>query len=152
MKFLLKIVENNWFLSRYEINQNLIAILDFLPKEYLNLHVSVFPNETLKPKHNFLLHYKTILVNSGPLSRISCLRFEGKHREFKKNSNNVQSRQNIPLTLSKKFQLKFACRVLSGVVLDDRIANSKPILQPIDFKFFYFYEQVHADFFNNECY
>lgn len=57
-------------------------------------------NSSLKPKHHFLLHYANIVTKIGPLMYLSCMRFEAKHKEFKKNATNVQSRRNLPLTLA----------------------------------------------------
>lgn len=66
------------------------------------------------------------------------MRFEGKHKEFKQNASNVQCRKNLPLTLAKKSQLKFAFRVLGAVGLQDHFKFGKPIFHHIDYnKYFW---------------
>jgi len=42
-----------------------------------------FFNDTLKPKHHFLIHYPSIIEQSGPPRNYWCFRFEGKHKELK---------------------------------------------------------------------
>lgn len=59
----------------------------------------------LRPKFHFLVHYPRALAKFGPLSRISSMRFEGKHRLFKSAANVTAGRVNITLTLAKKHQL-----------------------------------------------
>jgi len=71
-----------------------------------------FFNDTLKPKHHFLIHYPSIIQQSGPPRHYWCFRFEGKHKELKMYARTTSSRKNITLTLTKKFQFKFAHTIL----------------------------------------
>lgn len=65
-------------------------------------------NDTLKPKFHNLVHYPTIARQSGPLRNLWCFKYEANHRQFKIYSHCITSRKNICLTLSKKYELKFA--------------------------------------------
>lgn len=76
----------------------------------------------------------------GPVSKTYCLRFEGKHKELKKMSSNVESRKNIPLTLAKRVQIQFACRGLSKLGLEDHIQYGKQITSDSNI--------IHYDFIN----
>lgn len=78
-----------------------------------------FFHDTLKPKHHFLLHYPTVIRQSGPPRYYWSFTFESKHKEFKRYANVTNSRVNIPITLSNKYQLKFAHQLLNSVILDD---------------------------------
>jgi len=92
----------------------MLQYLKYLISEHHDMYLSLF-NSSLKPKHHFLLHYPNIILKAGPLIYLSCMRFEAKHKELKKNANNVQSRKNLPLTLAKKSQLNFLYRRMSKV-------------------------------------
>ncbi|KAI4455877.1 hypothetical protein MML48_8g00001099 [Holotrichia oblita] len=52
--------------------------------------------ETLIPQHNRLL--------IGPLSVLSCIRFEAKHRELKTVANSTRCRINIPITIANRLR------------------------------------------------
>lgn len=48
-----------------------------------------------------------------PLTHISSMRFESKHRELKVTSSSITNRKNICYTLSLKHQLKLAYNFIS---------------------------------------
>lgn len=72
--------------------------------EYLELLNSLFPN-CMKPKHHFLIHYPRIMESVGPLWKISCIRYEGKHRESKIISRVSTNRINVNKTIAVRHQL-----------------------------------------------
>lgn len=80
---------NIWILLREIIDIICAPLLQFSEKvrlkvlieEYLTLIVNYF--KFLKPKHHFLLHYPTVIENSGPLVHMWSMHFEQKHRESK---------------------------------------------------------------------
>lgn len=84
------------------IHESTPKLLKSLIEEHHNSYLEVFDNITLKPKHHIITHYPEIMTTVGPLINISSMRFEAKHRDFKKNANVVNSRVNITLTLAKK--------------------------------------------------
>jgi len=74
----------------------MLKYLKYLISEHHDMYLSLF--NSLKPKHHFLLHYPNIILKTGPLIYLSCMRFEAKHKERNiKNANNVQSRKNLHL-------------------------------------------------------
>lgn len=95
------------------------ALLKHLIQEHHETYIHLF-QEPLKPKHHFLTHYPDIMLNIGPLVHMSSMRFEAKHRDFKKNSSVVSSRVNITFTLALKNQLRLCHRFFSkkGIVRD----------------------------------
>lgn len=64
----------------------------------------------LKPKFHFLLHYNKIFQMCGPLSHLSCIRFESKHRELKQTAVTNMSRVNLSYSVGIKHQLKWCNR------------------------------------------
>ncbi|KAI8116607.1 hypothetical protein CVS40_11351 [Lucilia cuprina] len=84
-----------------------ISLLRELISEHNEKYVALF-SDNLKPKHHLLIHYPTIIENSGPPKYFWCFRFEGKHKEVKTYANVTTSRKNILLTLAKKYQFKFS--------------------------------------------
>jgi hypothetical protein len=87
-------------------------------------------NDTLKPKNYFLVHYPTIIKNSGPPRHYWCFRYEGKHKELKMYARSTTSRKNITMTLAKKMLLKFAYSLMwsfeqTTIVKDNHLTQSK---------------------------
>lgn len=95
------------------INRSEIEFLNFLIKEHHELYLELF-DEPLKPKYHFLLHYPGCILNVGPLSYFSSIRYEAFHKIGKNNAYVVTSRRNIIFTLSLRHQLKLAFRIISS--------------------------------------
>lgn len=55
--------------------------------------------------YNFLIHYPTIILNSGPPRHYWCFRYEEKHKEIKMYAHATSSRKNISLTLAKNINI-----------------------------------------------
>lgn len=98
---------NDLYWLSYTFNTNSIKYLKQLISTH-NKQNTAFFNDTLKPKHHFLIHYPTITKNCGPPLHYWCFRFEGKHKDMKMYARSTNSRKIITLTLAKKFQIKFA--------------------------------------------
>lgn len=97
----------------FEIDKPSIQLLKTLIAENLSLFKQVFPNERIKPKmHNFI-HYPTVLEQSGPIVKLSSIRFETKHKSKKTEANASRSRKNITQTLCIKEQLVLCYRLMS---------------------------------------
>lgn len=91
----------------YSFTEDKVLHLQRLIKINNDSYVKLF-NDTLKPKHHLLVHYPTVIRQSGPPRQFWCFRFEGKHKEMKTYARVTSSRKNITLTLAKKFQLKYS--------------------------------------------
>lgn len=147
----LSLLEITEILSASEISASNIEQFQNIITTYLNNLLKLFPTFTLKPKHHFLLHYPNILRKTGPVSKISSMRFEAKHRDLKKVANSVQSRRNIPLTLAKRCQMQFAVRCLSNCGLEDRLSSGRPnILNTSDFENYEFLNDFDVDYFKEK--
>lgn len=88
-----------------KIKQKQIAYLQTLIEEYLDLRSSLFPSVSLRPKHHYLSHYPTLIVQFGPLIRLWTLRFESKHSYFKRCARSCNNFKNICSSLAMRHQL-----------------------------------------------
>ena len=68
----------------------------------------------MKRNHHFLIHYSRVMKAVGPLALISCIRFEGKHREGKVTSHVSICRKNSCRTIVIKAQLMQNHRFMSA--------------------------------------
>lgn len=119
-KFLLCLIDILDIVLMPTISEIDITILKSLIRLHNEQYQEIF-NEHLKPKYHFLIHYPTIIRNSGPLKHLWSMRFEAKHKIFKNFANNTSSRKNLPLTLSIKYSMQFSHFVLENNLLKNKI-------------------------------
>ncbi|KAB0790664.1 hypothetical protein PPYR_14890 [Photinus pyralis] len=108
--FLVNFVEIVDILLCFEIDDTTINLLEHKIKKHNSDFVILF-NDTLKPKFHNLVHYPTIIRQSGPLRNFWCFKYESFHRQFKIYSNCITSRRNICLSLCKKYEYRFAYNI-----------------------------------------
>ena len=65
---------------------------------------SVFPDFRLQPKHHYVEHYPELTKCFGPLDHLWTMRFEGKHRFFKRVIHNTHNFKNVLKTLATRHQ------------------------------------------------
>ncbi|XP_047140189.1 uncharacterized protein LOC124805826 isoform X1 [Hydra vulgaris] len=82
----------------------MITLLRDLIEEHLQSFKELFPDLKLRPKQHFLVHYPTIIFQSGPLIGMSCLRYELKNSFFKRSAHIVCNFTNICYTLAYRHQ------------------------------------------------
>ena len=87
------------------ITTDQVAYLKILIEEYIYFRRQLFPNEPLKPKHHYLLHYPELIAHFGPLIRLWTLRFESKHTFFKRCARKLHNFKNICKTVTERNQL-----------------------------------------------
>lgn len=83
-------------------------LLSSLISTHHNLYLQCFPDDNLKPKHHFMVHYPRIMQAIGPLSSVSCMRYESFHKKFKNISKVVSCRINLLTTFAKKIEFQFS--------------------------------------------
>lgn len=88
------------------------VISDHLTK-FTELYTATW-NVKLRPKHHFLVHLPDIIMQSGPLIGMSCMKYELKNAFFKRCAKTVCNFKNLSLTLAKRHQQR---------VLDSWLAN-----------------------------
>ena len=69
-------------------------------EEFLKSYAILFPENNIKPKFHYLLHYASEIRVSGPPCTKWCLRFEGKHNFFKEISARSKNRINLTKTMA----------------------------------------------------
>ena len=88
------------------LSKGIANFLKQLIAEHRRLFKHLYPNKRLIPKHHFMVHYPTCILEIGPLLHTWCMRYEAKHIYifFKR----VNSSKNITKTLAKKHQSQMA--------------------------------------------
>ncbi len=82
--------------------------LSDLINQHHSLYRQCFPHDTLKPKHHFMIHYPRIMHYIGPLSSVSCMRYESYHKKFKNVSKVISCRINLLTTFAKKIEFQLS--------------------------------------------
>lgn len=109
-------------------------LLKYLISVYNTDYQELF-QENLKAKEHIMTHWPMIMSMSGPLSLISSMRMEAKHRLFKVRANATSSRVDIIYTTALKEQLQFSFRVASqrGLVSKFEMGPATPIQEDFDY-------------------
>lgn len=92
----------------FQFTEDSFQFLDCKISEHRALLKEVFPNFKLRPKHHYLENYPQLIRMYGPLRNVWTIRFEGKHKFFKKVIRDAQNFKNVPLTLANKHQRMIA--------------------------------------------
>lgn len=71
----------------------------------MRLRITCFPSDTLRPKHDFVMHYPDLFYHFGRLKHIWTLRFESKHSYFKIIAESSKNFKTIHLTSAQKHEL-----------------------------------------------
>ncbi|KAF7641019.1 hypothetical protein LDENG_00299320, partial [Lucifuga dentata] len=76
----------------------------------------VFPDYKLRPKHHYLEHYPELIRRFGPLVHLWTMRFEGKHRFFKRVVHDTQNFKNVLKTVATRYQHMVAYHLSAPLV------------------------------------
>lgn len=106
-------------LMSIKITSGQIMELNSYITEFLNSYQDIFKID-LKPKHHHLLHYGTAIKAIGPLKQFWSMIYEARHKFFKNVMNAAGNFKNVPKTVSYRYQLLLAYRLLSN---DDIISQ-----------------------------
>lgn len=104
------------------VSYELSDLLAVLVEEHHELFSNLFGK--LKPKYHNLLHYPRIMKMVGPVRNFWTMRFEGKHRFFKKAANVSSNRKNLCLSLATKHQLR----------VNHVFSNALSMIDTVDYK------------------
>lgn len=99
-------------LTKINLTPDDIEKLKKLIKSHHSLYLQLCDH--LRPKFHLLIHYIRILIKVGPLLPLSCMRFEGKHKQFTDHAKVITSRRNICYSLALKNQLMFSERLAAN--------------------------------------
>ena len=101
-----------------------ISLLQRLTKQFLVDFKDVF-NKQISPKMHYLVHCPRLIFLCGPLVRLWNMRFEGKHKDFKKIAKNA-SFKNITLSLGKSDQTSVMANPTGHVLFSDMHLQKGP--------------------------
>ena len=77
-------------------------------RDHRQMLLEVFPQFRLRPKHHYIEHYPELIRCFGPLVHLWTMRFEGKHRFFKRVVHDTQNFKNVLKTLAVRHQYMMA--------------------------------------------
>ncbi len=103
--------------------KGMVASSSGLIQSYAHKFKELFGWEFLIPKHNFLLHYSALIEKFGPLRNMWCMKYEAKHRYFKKLIVNTRNFINVTHTSTERHQMKLSHALASTKLVSRR---SKP--------------------------
>jgi hypothetical protein len=84
----------------------MVVYMKHVISDHLAMFVKLYSTEDirLRPKHHFLVHPPSIVLKSGPLTGMSCMRYELKNSFFKRCAHIVCNFRNICYTLAYRHQ------------------------------------------------
>ena len=88
-----------------KISSDQVAELNMIIHEYLLERTVLFPDDPIKPKHHYLLHYPKLILQLGPMIRLWTLIFESKHTFFKECSRKLKNFKHLTSTIANRHQL-----------------------------------------------
>ncbi|KAK0148422.1 hypothetical protein N1851_011247 [Merluccius polli] len=93
--------------------------------DHRQLLQEVLPSLRLRPKHHFIEHYPHLIKCFGPLVHLWTMRFEGKHKIFKKIVHDTNNYKNVLKTLSERHQSMMAFYLSSPRFFKPSVQTSK---------------------------
>ena len=107
------------------IHKAILPYLETLIFNYLSERQSLFPGVKLRPKHHFTSHYPQLILEFGPLIKVWTMRYESKHRFFKRVVRYSLNFINIIKSLSIKHELlQSYIRLGADIRLQSQVYNS----------------------------
>lgn len=90
--------------TAHQVDSALCNFLADLIETFLINYTTEFPDNSMKPKFHYIIHYPKLLMKFGPLVHCWTLRFEGKHLYFKELSHHTKNRRNLCKTLAMRHE------------------------------------------------
>lgn len=91
-----------------------VAYLSFKIAEHQVRFQEVFPETNVLPKHHFIQHYPELIFEFGPLVHLWTIRFEAKHRFFKRVVRHTGCFRNVLLSLAQRHQFSMSHHLYAG--------------------------------------
>ncbi|XP_028403161.1 uncharacterized protein LOC114525900 [Dendronephthya gigantea] len=126
LELLLLLLECMDFIFSPQVTTEETFFLKHLIKDHHEHFLDLFPGRTLKPKHHFMTHYPEQMRLLGPLLHYWTMRFEAKHRFFKRLGHIVCNYRNILKTLCSRQQMYLCYNIISGKDLVERDVEIGP--------------------------
>jgi hypothetical protein len=121
LELILLLIECIDFIFSREVTIEESFFIEHLIKDPNNHFLELYPDCHLKPKLHFMIHYPSQICQLGPLVNFWTMRFEGKHRFFKRLGHVVCNYKNIAIlkTLACRQQMFLCYKLMCGKELAD---------------------------------
>jgi hypothetical protein len=133
--FLLHLSEMVDLIFAPKFTTSVVALLREVTAEHLQLFKDLYGCSenavTLKPKHPLLVHLPIIILQSGPLTGMSCLRYELKNSFFKCSAHTIGNFTNVCNTLAYRHQQDALLSKLSGEHIRNFFSVSSHVFVPV---------------------
>ena len=126
LELILLLLECMDFIFCPEITREETIFLKQMIKDHHEHFLALYQDRRLKPKHHFMIHYPRQMRLLGPVVNFWAMRFEAKHRFFKRLGHIVCNYQNILQTLAKRQQMFLCYNLMSRKDLADRDVEIGP--------------------------
>ena len=126
LELLLLLLECMDFIFSPEVTVGETVFLKQIIKDHHDYFLTMYPDRHLKPKHHFMTHYPQQIRQLGPLTNYWTMRFEAKHRFFKRLGHIVCNYRNILKTLDERQQMYFCYHLMCGKGLVDMAVEIGP--------------------------
>lgn len=113
-EFLLLLLRCMEIIFAPSVHVSLVVYLRHLIVQHHTIFQNLFPDIRMINKHHHIVHYPTCILKFGPLSNVSCFKYEMKHIYSKRVGHVVCNFKNICQTVTKKHQL-YHCTMWSSV-------------------------------------
>lgn len=100
----LKLIEIFFLLNGSSYTEDKIISIEQKIFTYLSEFKSLYPNEPIRAKFHFMVHYGEAIRNFGPPLHYSTMRFESKHSQFKAQDRAIHNHVNLTKSLATKHQ------------------------------------------------
>jgi len=104
-KFLLHLSHLVDLLLAPRFTRGMVMYLKDVIEDHLSKFSSLYSskwNVKLRPKHHLLVHLPSVILQSGPLVGMSCMKYEMKNSFIKRCAHTVSNFTNICSTLAKR--------------------------------------------------
>jgi len=133
--FLLHLCELVDLLFSPKFTLGMVAYLREMIADHLNMFSELYVDEAtgirLKPKHHLMIHFPTIIMQSGPLVGMSCMRYELKNSFFKRCAHNMCNFTNVCQTLAHRHQQQSLFSKLTNANVRDALVVSNSSIDMI---------------------
>jgi len=111
-----------------KFTESMISYLRQVICDHLHMFSSLFGDTVkLRAKHHLLVHLPTIVLKSGPLVGMCCLKYELKNCFFKRSASIMSNFKNVCKTLAYRHQCNALYAILSGSHTRDYVVPGKTI-------------------------
>lgn len=93
-----------FFVCSPEIDKGEVLLMKDIIEDFHESYRQNYPNDSVKPKFHYTLHYPMETLKFGPLVHLQTIRFEGKHNYFKELVYRTKNKMNICKSLALRHQ------------------------------------------------